>query len=351
MKDIFTNTTIETLSTKHLSVFRITALWAFSESAFGGILHALSLPFRGALINAAAVLFITLLALFSQKSKEILKATIIVILIKAAVSPHSPLTAYLAVSIQGVLGFLVFYNKKFFKLSALTLGILTLSYSGIQKIIVLTVLFGNTLWKSINIFVKSVNDEFLKIGIHPDTNYSAIIVLSYVGIHFLIGVLVGIYAGKLPRKIKIYSESLPVIDFNENTESVPKKDKKKKKKLWIFRPTGIAIIIISATVFFLTFIIPEYSDVKYEIVIMIVRSLLLTFIWYVFLSNLFRKFFQKFLNRNQSSHAKEVSEMMNLFPKFKKIVSFCWKDAQSKKGLRRLEHFLSRSFYYLLLSN
>ncbi|MEJ2105043.1 MAG: hypothetical protein P8X47_10770 [Ignavibacteriaceae bacterium] len=32
---------------EHLSILRITAIWAFSESAFGGILHALSIPLRG----------------------------------------------------------------------------------------------------------------------------------------------------------------------------------------------------------------------------------------------------------------------------------------------------------------
>lgn len=81
------------------SVLKITALWAFSESAFGGILHALTIPLRGLFISSAAVLFISLIALFSNNSKEIPKATIIVVLIKAIVSLHSPLTAYFAVSL------------------------------------------------------------------------------------------------------------------------------------------------------------------------------------------------------------------------------------------------------------
>lgn len=350
MKDNFSTLQKKSSSSKEISLFRITALWAFSESAFGGILHALSLPFRGALINAAAVLFITLIALFSDKSKEILKATLIVILVKAAVSPHSPLTAYLAVSIQGLLGFIIFYNRKLFKLSALILGILTLSYSGIQKIIVLTVLFGNTLWKSINIFINGISKEFLKIGIHADLNYSLILVISYIGIHLLIGIFVGLYAGKLPGKIELYSETLPKISFDEVSESIPKKERKKKKILWIFRPTGLIITMLSLIVLLITFIVPEYSDARYEIIIMLVRSLILTFIWYIFLSSFFRKIFQKFLNKNKSKHAKEVNELLNLFPQFRKIVAYCWKESQSKSGLRRLQHFLSRSFYYLLLS-
>ena len=143
-----------------ISILKITALWAFSESAFGGILHALAVPFRGILINSAAVLFICLIALFSKSSKEILKSTLIVMLIKALVSPHTPLTAYFAVTIQGLLGYLLFLSKSFFRISALLLGIFTLFFSGIQKIVVLTLVFGNTLWKSVNIFIKQISKEF-----------------------------------------------------------------------------------------------------------------------------------------------------------------------------------------------
>ena len=119
-----------------ISVVKITALWAFSESAFGGILHALTIPFRGIFINSAAVLFITLIALFSKNKNEILKSTFIVLLIKALVSPYTPLTAYFAVTIQGLIGYLLFLPKNIFKISTILLGILTLLFSVLQKIIV-----------------------------------------------------------------------------------------------------------------------------------------------------------------------------------------------------------------------
>ncbi len=344
------NVTLEYHQQKTLSVFRITALWAFSESAFGGILHALSLPFRGAFINAAAVLFISLLALFSEKSKDILKSTFVVILIKAAVSPHSPLTAYLAVIIQGLLGFILFYNKKHFKLSALLLGILTLLYSGIQKIIVLTILFGNTLWKSINIFIQGVNKEYLQLGIHPDINYSLIIILSYVGIHITIGIAIGLYAGKLPEKIEKYSSTTPRLNLNDDNVSILQSDKKRKKRIWLLRPTGLIIFLFSITLLLLTFLLPEYSDMKYDIIIMIIRSLTLTFLWYVFLSSLVKKLFQRFLNKKKFQHAETVNEMISLFPQFKKIVGYCWKNSESERGIRRVTKFLSSSFYNLLLN-
>lgn len=71
------NTNSQTLipiaSYERLSVIRITALWAFSESAFGGILHALTIPLRGLFIASAAVLFISLIALFGKVAKKFLK--------------------------------------------------------------------------------------------------------------------------------------------------------------------------------------------------------------------------------------------------------------------------------------
>ena len=167
---------------ERLSILKITALWAFSESAFGGILHALTIPLRGLFISSAAVLFISLIALFSKSSKEILKATLIVILIKALVSPHSPLIAYLAVSLRGVLGFLFFSAKKFYRLSALLLGLLVLFFSGIQKIVVLTILFGNMLWESLDLFIDQVSAEIFRVN-HPNLNYGYIPIAAYVLLH------------------------------------------------------------------------------------------------------------------------------------------------------------------------
>lgn len=352
MKETFTlYNQLKNYSIGQIPVKRIIALWAFSEATFGGILHALSIPFRGAFINAASVLFISLIGLLSERSKEILKSTVIVILIKAIVSPHSPLTAYFAVSLQGLLGFILFYNKKFFKVSAFVLGVLTLIFSGMQKIIVLTVLFGNTLWNSFNVFVQSVIKEFSEIGFSIELNYSFILIFVYITIHLVIGILTGIYAGKLPDKIKFYSDSLPELNIKFSDEQLPGKDKKRKNKIWMLRPSGIIIISISIALLFLSFYSEELKINKIEIIIMIIRAISLTIIWYSLIAPIVKKIFQKLLEKNKSKHSAEINEMINLFPQFRKIVSYCWKESQTFKGRKRIQHFLSRSFYYLLLSN
>jgi hypothetical protein len=334
-----------------ISVIKITALWAFSESAFGGILHALSVPFRGLFISGAAVLFISLLALFSKNSKEILRSTLIVILIKAMVSPHSPLTAYFAVTIQGLLGYLLFLSKNTFQISAFTLGILSLLFSGIQKIIVYTILFGNTLWKSINVFIKQVLTEFLSVKIQPDIHYGYLLVIIYVSIHIVAGIFIGFYAGLLPKKLNFYAQLIPKNILDETEINIPHKEKRRKKKSWILRPTGIIILIISLVVLIYTYLNPAYKKIaSIEIIVMLIRSIVLTIIWYVLLAPYVKKIFQKYISHKKSSYVNEINEMINLFPQFRTIVSYCWKNSSDKKGVNRIHYFLSTSFYYLLLS-
>ena len=332
-----------------VGILKITALWAFSEAAFGGILHALTIPLRGLFISSAAVLFISLIALFSKNSKEILKATLIVVLIKAVVSPHSPLTAYFAVSLQGVLVFLLFSTKRFYKMSALLLGLLILFFSGIQKIVVLTILFGNTLWESLDIFIKQISIEIFSIE-HPEINYSYLLIAGYVLLHLSAGTFIGFYAGRLPQKIIYYKNIIPFSLENKTGEEIPKKEKRKKKS-WFFRPTGIIIILLSAGVIILSYLSPELEEnIAMSVVIMLIRSLIITFVWYTLLAPIMRKLFQNFVRKRKSEHYKDLEEIISMFPKFQKIVNYCWKLSSDKKGYKRIRYFLSTSFYYLLLS-
>lgn len=339
---------LEQITDNKISILKITALWAFSESAFGGILHALSIPLRGIFINSAAVLFISLIALFSKNNKEIIKSTFIVLLIKLLVSPHTPLTAYFAVSIQGLLGYLLFTPKKFYKLSAFVLGILTLFFSGIQKIVVLTLIFGNTLWKSINVFIKQISKEFFSIDIN-NINYGYLLISVYILIHIIAGVFIGLYAGNLPSKLVKYKNVIPVdIIFNSN-DDLPNKDKRKKKN-WFLRPTGILIVALSLSLFIYSYISPHSLEIgSNEIIVMLIRSIVITVTWLLVIGPIVKKTFQKYLEGKKSIYADEINSIMDLFPQFKKVVSYCWKNSSDKTGIKRIRKFLSTSFYYLLL--
>lgn len=334
-----------------ISVIRITALWAFSESALGGILHAFSIPLRGMLISSFAVIFITLIGLISDNNKQILKSTLIVILIKALVSPHSQITAYLAVFIQGLLGNILFLSKKAFRLSALLLGISAVLFSGIQKIIILTIVFGNTLWKSLDIFIHQLLKDFFNLNTIWNYNFGYLIIFIYLFFHIIIGIIVGIYAGLLPQKIITLSKNELLNKFdNSIPESLNSDHKTKKKKFWLLKPVSIVILIILISLIAISYMAPtEIAMPNYEIIFMIFRSIFITLTWYLVFFPFVKKYFRKFTSDKKRIYTKEVDEILKLFPEFKKILFFCWSNSSNQKGIRRIYSFISDSFYLLLI--
>ena len=184
---------------KKLITKRLTAIWALTETTLGGLLHALHIPLTGIFIGGAAIIFITLIAYFSEQKYSIIKATIIVLIVKGLVSPYTPIAAYFSVLLQGILGQLLFINKKHISLSAFVLSLSTMLLFGFQKVIVYTVVFGKTLWQSIDTFTNFIIDQFHIMGQNSQTiHFSMIIISGYIFIHLAFGIFIGIVAGRIP---------------------------------------------------------------------------------------------------------------------------------------------------------
>jgi len=265
-----------------LLVQRLIAIWALSEATLGGVLHALKIPLTGIFINGSAVIIIALIAYFADKRGTILKATLIVLLVKAAVSPHTPLNAYLAVSLQGLIGEIIFNSKKYFKIKAIIFGFITLFLSGIQRIIVVTILFGENLWDSIDLFGTYVLRQ-LPFMIDESANYevSYWLIGFYVGVHLLVGIIIGIFAGKTPEKLSNL-DNYSLYIFNKDEElNQSKYLKKRKRKFWIKKPSGIGILILVTLIVVLTYVYPQFSETAaLKAIIMVVRSIFYQKIWF-----------------------------------------------------------------------
>ena len=155
--------------------YRLIALWVLCEAMLGGIIHGLKIPVSGLFVGSSAVICICLIAWYVPQKGAIIKATIIVAIFKMMLSPQAPPPAYIAVFFQGLLGELLFFrNKKFYQLSCILLAVLSLLESGIQRILVLTIVYGNDLWKVINDFINGLTKQ--KVS----TNYSLFIGSAYV---------------------------------------------------------------------------------------------------------------------------------------------------------------------------
>jgi len=284
-----------------VAVWKLTALWAFSEAALGGILHAFKIPMRGIFVGGSAVILISLIAYFSDRKGAVLKSTLLVILVKGIVSPHTPLTAYFAVFLQGILGEILFFRKTFFRISALSMGILTLLFSSMQKIFILTLVFGNTLWESIDQFASFVVNKFFAQESVVDFRFSYILVGLYLGLHVLVGILVGLFAGKIPYWIEdvIQDDKLEIDTFN-NTKTELTKKKKGKHKRWWQRPSGIIFISFVVIMVLLSYLYPELGANKAaEMLFMTLRALLIMIIWYSLLGPLALKYLRIFLKKKR----------------------------------------------------
>ena len=181
-------------------------MWALAEVGLGGALHAFRLPLTGLLVGSSAVILLALLAEAARRDgqpirRTLLTATAVVLSVKAAASPHSPVGAYLAVAFQGGLAALVL---PILGRSAgpLVLGVVALAESAVQRVLVMTVLFGAAFWDAVDALVALAIRQIGPLVGGADSLGSASVWLVgvYVGLHVAMGAVAGVLAARLARR-------------------------------------------------------------------------------------------------------------------------------------------------------
>jgi hypothetical protein len=337
---INTLTTNRASTSNYLTIERITALWALSEAALGGVLHAFRFPLTGLVINSSAVIFIVLIAHYAQQRGAVLRATLIVLIIKGMVSPHTPVNAYLAVSFQGILGELLFRSKKYFALSAMGLGIITLMQSGMQKLIVLTLVFGNNLWESINIFGNFILQKFNITG-SPEYDISLWIILIYLMLHLITGFTIGLVAAKIPSWINNeYAHFNKSFELNNVRPPIRLKGHKKHKS-WLKRPSGIAVICLAAILVVLSYSYPEINSQQgIKAIIMVIRSIFIMALWYTLIGPKLLLVFQRVLSKKRHQYVEQVQKTLQIIPPLRLIIYQTWHSTKSYKKFNRIKTFI-----------
>jgi hypothetical protein len=332
-----------------LIIKRLTGLWAFSEAAIGGILHAFRFPFKGIFIAGAAVIFISLIGYYSKNRGTILKSTFIVLVVKIIVSPHASVTAFGAVLFQGLLGELIFTPNKFKRYLPIIFGMLVLTISAIQKFIILTLIFGNRFWTSIDELAKSIYLKFLSSTAEADVP-SMSLIITYTFIHLVAGFFAGWYALKIP--VSINENIMNDEKYLPLAEDPYKFMMSKKKKLWWKKPKKIILLIFISGLLVSTYYFSETTNILYsDILFIVVRAIIFLLIWFFFLSPLIRKGLQLLIKKKQSEYLEEVEEVLNIFPALKIIFTSSYNEAKSYRGLRKIKFIIKRTFLLALTSN
>ncbi len=331
---------------KNSVVNSITVLWALSEAMLGGILHALRLPFAGLFIGSCSVIFISLIWFYSGSKKDILKSMMIVLLVKAAVSPHTPPLAYLAVFIQVVIGMGLFVSKKLYRFSAILLGILTLTLSSIQKIVFYTVVYGNNLWYSIDELGRFITTRFPFVD--RITSMSLWIIGIYSAVHMFAGIVAGVVAAGLPDRIRNAEVSIDNIKLDV-IEKVPSDIKgRKKRTMWITSPSVIMIFSLVVVIIVFTYIFPRFSkNLAVNAIIMILRSILIMSLLIFVVSPYVTGKLEKILNNKKGKYSSEIKSVLNRIPLYKSIVAYCWRESQGRFLPIRISEFIITTFAYI----
>lgn len=321
--------------------YRITALWVICEAFAGGIMHGIKVPFSGMIVSSLAIFCIILLAKYIPSKTAILKATVIVAIFKLMLSPHSPPTAYIAVFFQGLMGQLLFLNRRFFTFSAILLAVLGLVESAIQRILVLVVLYGNDFWQAVNEFIKKVT------GDKTISNYSFMLAAAYIAIHAIVGIFVGYFAARIVQNSGHWKKQMPryfIQEENYGSEPLITKTKKKRKKLKLV----FLIVWILLLVFYIQSLLDPSAAIlpKGKVLQIFIRSALIIAAWYLFVAPLIMAGIRKALLAKQASNKADMNTTMQLLPEMKMIFQKSWQFSAEQKGFNRL-----KLFFKILLMN
>lgn len=315
--------------------YRLIALWVIIEAFAGGIMHGIKIPFSGLILSSMAMLCIILIAYHITDKNAIIKATITVAIFKFMLSPHSPGTAYIALFFQGGLGQILFINKKYFSIAAVIFCFLGAVESGIQRLLVLLIVYGNEFWQALNQFIHKVT------GDHNVSNYSMLLAIAYVLTHAIVGVLTGIYGVIIAKGSTRWKNEYPEliihnIDLINTDLFLAKKIRRKKYNRVFLLCWSILMILYFYPIFFLkASIIPNNELIK-----ILIRSITIIFVWVMIFSPLAIKFLKKILEKNKIKHRETISAVTKILPDTKAIFMESWKISAQQSGIKRWKLFL-----------
>ena len=318
------------------AIQRLTALWAFTESGLGGIMHALQIPFTGLLVGGMAVIMISLIADFSVYNyKQILKSAIIVLIVKAMVSPHTPFPAYIAVSFQALIGYALFSLLKVNFFSIALLSTIAMLESAIQKLFILTLFFGKSIWIAIDDMIAFIGKQFGNAVL----NGSYWIVSVYLLIYIAAGLLIAVFAYRIIKSFNADNNVLIIeasAEINNDLLKIKKTGPKNVfKKLWI-----LILLMISLSVVLFVFAADNKQGWR-AVAKTITWTLSAILIWFMLIGPLFTKAIQKLLKKKQNRYSEEVLSILSFLPVLKQLTSLAWQQSKLHHGFSRWQFFFT----------
>lgn len=274
---------------KQSTWFQLTALWAFVEVTLGGLLHAIRLPLTGLIVGGSAVALLCVMALKSQNIwSDIIRATGVVLVVKAGASPHSPIPAYLAVSFQGFAAALVFSLVRNYKVASILFSIIAMMESSMQKLLTLLIMYGKSLKDALDIFIGTVAKELGVNSLSASSGFSgtAWLAIVYVSIYVIWGAILGWRMSGFPNRL---NSLLEIIRYKQKEYREPNSMYRSsltsnKYTFWFVYLIGLVSMVL---------ILGLVEDSKYNVTYVVIRSLSATLMLFLIINPLFNYFVKR----------------------------------------------------------
>jgi hypothetical protein len=222
----------------------------------------------------------------------------------------------------------------------------------LQKIVILTIVYGNSLWESIDVFVNFILNQMPFLAIHSDPiKFSFWLVLIYISIHLLAGIAVGIFAVRIQGWLELEGKKEKTIYLPKESGSNIIIQSKRKKRSWVRKPSIYAVILFAGTLVILSYLYPEVSETQgMKALIMIVRSTCILVLWYTLIGPYLLKIAQKYLGSKKNKYAEEVQKTINILVPMRNIVYQSWAESRRFTGFKRFKKFILMSLITILLT-
>lgn len=299
----------------------------------------MKLPFTGIFVGGFAVLIIGLIAYYSNNSaKQILKATLLVLLVKAAVSPQSPLPAYIAVSFQGLIGALLFWIMPRIKLTPVLFGMIAMLESALQMVLMKTIVYGMAIWEALDMFFSKIVKE---LHLSTDMSFSKWLIIAYCGGYALWGMILGIWINKLPKQLDQRANDIQQqaaqLQGSDVTLNISRKQKRNTR----------LIVAFSILLFIVGVFLMSGSSISKAVYIVIRTFAVLLLIFYIIVP-ITRWLLQKFIDKQKEKNRAEMQGLIDQLPELRSYLKPAYLLASNKyKGLKRYREFV---FILLVLS-
>ena len=332
-----------TVSERTVAIQRLTALWAFNECGLGGILHAVNSPFTGLLVGGIAMICIAFIAsLARDKWGTVMTSLVVVLVIKGLVSPHTSPTAYIAVTFQAVTGALIYRHIPGLLIGSLLFVTLGQMESAAQRLLTLTILYGNTLWEAVNIWGEWVFDKW---NIILPFSSARLVIYIYLLIHFVAGLLIGWMVYRVIRAAnRHWGEARYQLVLGQGDKRSFFENQKRPGRKWK-RYLFLVVVMIMIVLAYL--INPESNDVMKGL-LAVGRSLLLLIIWFVFLGPMVMKAIQKYLAKKHGVLSQQVEHTMDMMPHLAWIIERAWRETSEIKRRGKWKTFILMAILYIL---